>query len=143
MDLKFGRELQDRAAYSYTLTEPDFAVESYLRYQAAKFAERFDANTYLYLSRALTYFDLAAAHGGGQLQRALEQVQARTCLISFTSDWIYPPRDSFELHEVLAACGKEVEWHNLDTAYGHDSFLLEEEKQTPIVASFLERTHRA
>jgi len=141
MDMKFGRRLQDRDDYSYTLTEADFAVESYLRHQARKFAERFDANTYLYMSRALTYFDLAATHGSGSIQRALEKAKARTCLVSFTSDWIYPPRDSFELYEVLIACGKDVEWHNLETAYGHDSFLLEEEKQAPIISSFLERTY--
>jgi len=141
MDTKFGRRLQDRDSQSHTLTEADYAVESYLRHQARKFAERFDANTYLYISRALTYFDLAATHGDGSLVRALEPVQARTCLISFTSDWLYSPEASKELYEALLAAGKEVEWHNLETTYGHDSFLLEEEKQAPIIASFLERTY--
>jgi homoserine O-acetyltransferase len=142
MDVKFGRRLQDRDSFSYTLAEADFSVESYLRYQAKKFAERFDANTYLIMSRALTYFDLAGTHGGGSLERALVGVQARTCLISFTSDWIYPSRDSRELHDALLSAGKEVEWHDLETRYGHDSFLLEEDKQAPIIASFLERVYR-
>ena len=141
MEAKFGRRLQERDDYSYTLTEADFAVESYLRHQAKKFAERFDANTYLYFSRALTYFDLAASHGGGSLEQALAKVQASTCLISFTSDWIYPSPDSRDLHDALAANGKDVEWHDLETSYGHDSFLLEEDKQAPIIASFLQRTY--
>ena len=89
---KFDRRLQDRDAYSFTLTEPDFAVESYLRHQADTFAGRFDANSYLYISRALTYFDLARDHGGGSLERALADVSARYLLISFSSDWLYPPR---------------------------------------------------
>ena len=74
LDEKFGRRLQDRAEYSYTLTEPDFAVESYLRYQAKTFAGRFDANSYLYISRALTYFDLARERGAGSLERARRRV---------------------------------------------------------------------
>jgi homoserine O-acetyltransferase len=88
---KFGRGLQGRDDYSYSLGEADFAVESYLRHQAARFAARFDANSYLYLSRALTYFDLARAWGAGDLTRALARVRAATLLLSFSSDWLYPP----------------------------------------------------
>ena len=139
---KFGRGLQDRAEYSYTLTEADFAVESYLRHQAAKFAARFDANSYLYLSRALTYFDLARA-GGGSLERALRSVQAATLLISFSSDWLYPPADSRELYDALAAAGKRVEHLTIETTYGHDSFLLEEARQTPAIIEFLDRVYRS
>jgi homoserine O-acetyltransferase len=131
---KFGRRLQQRGDYSYTLREPDFAVESYLRYQAEKFVERFDANTYLLLSRALTYFDVARVG-------PLERVRARTLLLSFDTDWLYPSAASRELRDLLAAAGREVEWHDLETTYGHDSFLLEEAVQAPIVASFLERLH--
>jgi homoserine O-acetyltransferase len=131
---KFGRKLQERDEYSYSLREADFAVESYLRHQAAKFVDRFDANTYLLFSRALTYFDLARVG-------PVERVQASTLLISFTSDWLYPPEASRELSELLAAAGKDVEWHNLETSYGHDSFLLEEAVQAPIVSSFLERLY--
>lgn len=134
---KFGNRLQDRDDYSYTLTEPDFAVESYLRHQAATFAARFDANSYLYISRALTYFDLARSYGQGSLERALENVRARFLLLSFTSDWLYPPRDSQQLERALRASGKEVEYHNIEASYGHDSFLLEDASQTPIVARFL------
>jgi homoserine O-acetyltransferase/O-succinyltransferase len=134
---KFDRRLQDRAEYSYTLTEPDFAIESYLRYQANTFAQRFDANSYLYISRALTYFDLARDRGGS-LERALADVNARYLLISFSSDWLYPPHDSQELEAALRATGKPVEHHLIQASYGHDSFLLEEARQAPIIAAFLE-----
>ena len=142
MEEKFGTRLQDREDYSYTLTEPDFAVESYLRHQARSFAARFDANSYLYISRALTYFDPARTYGGGSLRRALQGVRARFLLLSFTSDWLYPPRDSERLRRALQAAGKEVEHRTIEASYGHDSFLLEDEAQTPIVASFLERVYQ-
>jgi homoserine O-acetyltransferase len=138
---KFDRRLQDREQYSFTLTEPDFAVESYLRHQADTFAGRFDANSYLYISRALTYFDLARDHGGGSLQRAVADVSARYLLISFSSDWLYPPRDSEELEAALRANGKHVEHHLIQANYGHDSFLLEEARQAPIIAAFLEEVY--
>lgn len=141
MQEKFGRRLQEREEYSYTLTEADFAVESYLRHQAQNFAARFDANSYLYISRALTYFDLARTHGGGSLARALAQARARYLLISFTSDWLYPSRDSDELLEALWATGKEAEHHIIETTYGHDSFLLEDAGQTPIISTFLDRAY--
>ena len=136
---KFGRRLQDRERYSFTVTEPDFAVESYLRHQADVFAGRFDANSYLYISRALTYFDLARDHGDGSLARALANVSARFLLVSFSSDWLYPPHDSYELEAALRANGKSVEHHEIQASYGHDSFLLEERRQAPIIAEFLER----
>jgi homoserine O-acetyltransferase len=139
MRVKFGRRLQDRERYSFTLTEPDFAVESYLRHQADTFGGRFDANSYLYISRALTYFDLARDHGGGSLEQALSEARARYLLISFSSDWLYPPPDSHELEAALRADGKHVEHHPIHASYGHDSFLLEEARQAPIIASFLER----
>jgi homoserine O-acetyltransferase len=142
MDEKFGRELQARADYSYTVTEPDFSVESYLRYQAAKFAARFDANSYLYISRALTYFDLARSYGGGSLQRALAGVRARYLVLSFASDWLYPPADSRARADALRVTGKRVAHHDLPTTYGHDSFLLAEDLQTPLIASFLDEVYR-
>jgi homoserine O-acetyltransferase len=137
LDAKFGRRLQNADDIRYTMTEPEFAVESYLRHQAASFVQRFDANTYLYLSRALTYFDLAREHGDGSLVRALERVQARTLLIAFSSDWLYPPSASEEIAEALRALGKPVELHVIDAPYGHDCFLLEEARQTPIIRRFL------
>jgi homoserine O-acetyltransferase len=112
-------------------------VESYLRYQANTFVKRFDANTYLYMSRALSYFDLARQYGGGRLVEALRNVSARTLLIAFSSDWLYPPGDSEELAAALRASGKEVELRIIDAPYGHDCFLLEEARQTPMIQEFL------
>jgi homoserine O-acetyltransferase len=139
MGQKFARRLQDRDNYSFTLTESDFAVESYLRHQAQSFSRRFDANSYLYLSRALTYFDLARDYGSGSLERALQHVQAQYLLLSFSSDWLYPPSDAYELETALRAQGKFVTHQEIQASYGHDSFLLEERRQTPIITEFLEK----
>lgn len=136
---KFGRRLQSSADVRYLLTEPEFAVESYLRYQADAFVKRFDANTYLYTSRALTYFDLARQYGGGALVDAIRNVSARTLLIAFSSDWLYPPSDSEALAVALGEAGKDVTLHVIDAPYGHDCFLLEEARQTPLIQAFLAR----
>jgi homoserine O-acetyltransferase/O-succinyltransferase len=140
---KFGRRLQFADDLRYTITEPEFEVESYLRHQAASFVKRFDANTYLYLSRALTYFDLAREHGGGSLAAALAGIQARTLLIAFSSDWLYPPSDSAEIEAALRAQGKPAEFHVIEAPYGHDCFLLEEARQTPIIRNFLNEANPA
>jgi homoserine O-acetyltransferase/O-succinyltransferase len=144
---KFGRRLQPPADGTpqaqtaddmrYTITDAEFQVESYLRHQADSFVKRFDANTYLYTSRALTYFDLARQHGGGSLAQALKGVSARTLLIAFSSDWLYPPSASAEIADALRALGKPVELEVIDAPYGHDCFLLEEARQTPIIRRFL------
>ena len=136
---KFGRRLQFADDIRYTLTEPEFEVESYLRYQADSFVKRFDANTYLYTSRALSYFDLARQYGRGRLTPAVANVCARTLLIAFSSDWLYPPSGSEELAAALRASGKEVELHVIEAPYGHDCFLLEESRQTPMIQQFLAR----
>jgi homoserine O-acetyltransferase len=135
---KFGRRLQFADDIRFTVTEPEFEVESYLRHQADSFVRRFDANTYLYTSRALTYFDLARQYGG-TLHSALRDVQARTLLIAFSSDWLYPPSGSEELAGALSALAKDVELHVIDAPYGHDCFLLEESRQTPMIQRFLAR----
>jgi homoserine O-acetyltransferase len=134
---KFGRRLQFADDIRYTLSEPEFEIESYLRHQADSFVRRFDANTYLYTSRALTYFDLGRQYGGGSLIRAFEPVTARTLLIAFSSDWLYPPEASREIDEALRELGKPVELQVIQAPYGHDCFLLEEARQTPIVRRFL------
>jgi homoserine O-acetyltransferase/O-succinyltransferase len=142
LDEKFGRRLQASPGEAppddirYTITGAEFQVESYLRHQAESFVKRFDANTYLYTSRALTYFDLARQHGGS-LSRALAGVSARTLLIAFSSDWLYPPAASEEVAAALRALGKPVEIQVIDAPYGHDCFLLEEARQTPIIRRFL------
>jgi homoserine O-acetyltransferase len=135
---KFGRRLQNSDDLRYTITEPEFEVESYLRHQADSFVKRFDANTYLYTSRALSYFDLARGHGRGSLARALAGVKARTLLIAFSSDWLYPPSGSRDIEEALRGLGKPVKLHVIDAPYGHDCFLLEEGRQTPIIRRFLQ-----
>jgi homoserine O-acetyltransferase len=137
LDDKFGRRLQFADDIRYTITEPEYEVESYLRHQADSFVKRFDANTYLTMSRALTYFDLARQYGGGSLTRALDSVTARTLLITFSSDWLYPPSASEDIDGALRALGKPAELHLIDAPYGHDCFLLEEQRQTPIVRHFL------
>jgi homoserine O-acetyltransferase/O-succinyltransferase len=137
LDDKFGRRLQFADDIRYTITEPEFEVESYLRHQADSFVKRFDANTYLTMSRALTYFDLARQYGGGSLVRALDPVTARTLLITFSSDWLYPPSASHDVDDALRALGKPTELHLIEAPYGHDCFLLEEDRQTPIVRRFL------
>jgi homoserine O-acetyltransferase/O-succinyltransferase len=137
---KFHRRLQDpleTGDIRYTITEPEFEIESYLRHQADSFVKRFDANTYLYTSRALTYFDLARQHGHGSLEAAFAAVSARTLLIAFSSDWLYPPQASIEIETALRAVGKPVELHVIDAPYGHDCFLLEEARQTPLIRDFL------
>ena len=136
---KFGRRLQHGDGIRYDLTTPEFQVESYLRHQAETFVRRFDANTYLYTSRALSYFDLARQYGNGQLVNALRDVTARTLLIAFSSDWLYPPAGSEELADALRATGREVEFRVIDAPYGHDCFLLEEARQSPMIREFLVR----
>ena len=136
---KFGRRLQESNEITYQLNNPEYAIESYLQYQANKFVTRFDANTYLYTSRALSYFDLAKEHGNGSLEKAVEKITAKTLLICFSSDWLYPPENSRALADALAANKKRVEIHEIITKYGHDSFLLEEERQTPMIKAFLSK----
>ncbi|GAA2642484.1 homoserine O-acetyltransferase MetX [Paractinoplanes durhamensis] len=135
---RFGRRLQSADDVRYTIGVPEFEIESYLDHQADSFVRRFDANTYLRLSRALTYFDLARQHGG-TLAEALAGVEARTLLIAFSSDWLYPPAASIEIEQALRETGKPVDFHLIDAPYGHDCFLLEEARQTPIVRQFLGR----
>ena len=134
---KFGRRFQTGTDVQYELTRPEFEVESYLRHQADTFVRRFDANTYLYTSRALSYFDLARQYGGGDLAHALSNVSARTLLIAFSSDWLYPPSGSEELAEALHRAGADVELHVINAPYGHDCFLLEEARQSPMIRDFL------
>jgi homoserine O-acetyltransferase len=141
LDERFGRRLQSSDQPRYTILDAEFEVESYLRHQAASFVQRFDANTYLYTSRALTYFDLARQHGGGGLARALSGIAARTLLIAFSSDWLYPPAGSREIEQALRETGKPVELHVIEAPYGHDCFLLEESRQTPIIRRFLSGGH--
>jgi len=134
---KFGRRLQDRSAKSFGF-DADFQVESYLRYQGNAFTSRFDANSYLYITRALDYFDLAEEHGG-RLADAFANSRARFCLISFDSDWLYPTAESRSVVHALNANALPVSFVELSAPYGHDSFLLDVPALDRVVKGFLDR----
>jgi homoserine O-acetyltransferase len=147
MMAKFGRvrraatELASSAATS-AHGDPrvgPFEVESYLRHQGQRFVDRFDANAYLAISRAIDEFDLAQAFGDGSLARAFAGARARFLALSFSSDWLYPPHESQRIVEALEAAGREVTYRNLRSSYGHDAFLLEEARQTSLIRPFLAR----
>lgn len=133
---KFGRRLQDRENRTFSF-DADFQVESYLRHQGSSFVERFDANSYLYLTRAMDYFDLAADHGG-VLARAFQGTQTRFCVISFTSDWLFPTAESREIVHALNAGGARVSFAEIQSDKGHDAFLLDEPELFAIVRGFLD-----
>lgn len=132
---KFGRRLQDRDAKTFGF-DADFQVESYLRHQGISFVDRFDANSYLYITRAMDYFDLAEAHGG-VLANAFRGSKTRFCLISFDTDWLYPTSESRAIVHALNAAGAEVSFMELSSPFGHDSFLLENPEMNRIVDGFL------
>jgi len=141
MHAKFGRRLRGNGlAYDFT---SEFQVESYLDHQGSKFVERFDANAYLYITKAMDYFDVPEAYGDGDLVKALERAQARFLVLSFTSDWLFPPSQSQELTDALLKAKKDVTYLNIETPCGHDAFLLEIETEGRIIEAFLEATHRA
>ena len=120
---KFGRRLHARDALSFGF-DADFQVESYLRHQGSAFVQRFDANSYLYITRAMDYFDLAAEHDG-VLARAFGHTPVRFCLISFTSDWLFPTSESREIVRALNAVAANVSFVEIETDKGHDAFLLD------------------
>ena len=132
---KFGRGLQDRNARSFSF-DADFKIESYLRHQGSTFVDRFDANSYLYITRAMDYFDLEAENGG-KLATAFQGTKAQFCVISFTSDWLYPTRDSRAIVKALNAVAANVSFVELDSDKGHDAFLLEEAEFFATVRGFL------
>ncbi|QNE33105.1 homoserine O-acetyltransferase [Sphingomonas sp. NBWT7] len=132
---KFGRRLQARDAKSFGF-DADFQVESYLRYQGIAFVDRFDANSYLYITRAMDYFDLAEEHGG-LLANAFRHTRARFALISFDTDWLYPTRESRSIVQALNAAGAPVSFVELSSPYGHDAFLLDSLEMNRVVAGFL------
>jgi len=121
---KFGRQLRHSDSYSYDFNS-EFAVETYLDYQGQSFVERFDANSYLYISKAADYFDLK--NGFGSLQEAFANTQCRFLVISFASDWLFTPEQSRAIVDALVANRKDVSFCNIDSPYGHDAFLLETE----------------
>ncbi len=133
---KFGRELQDRSELTYGF-DADFQVESYLRHQGITFVDRFDANSYLYVTRAMDYFDLAASFDG-ILANAFRGSATRFCVLSFSSDWLFPTAESRELVQALTAVAANVSSCEFQTDRGHDSFLLDEPEFHRVFSGFLE-----
>jgi homoserine O-acetyltransferase len=121
---KFDRRLQDREQKTFGF-DADFQIESYLRHQGQIFVDRFDANSYLYITRAMDYFDLAAEHGG-VLANAFKGLKTRFCVFSFSTDWHYPPDENREIVRALNAAGCETSYVNIETDKGHDAFFVEE-----------------
>lgn len=138
MRLKFGRALRRATKYSYDFNS-EFSVETYLDYQGRQFVNRFDANSYLYITKAIDYFDIAAAYGS--LDNAMKRVQAKMLIISFSSDWLYPPYQSQMMVDALRRHKKDVTYCNIQSDYGHDAFLLEVGALKKIIGGFLARVY--
>jgi homoserine O-acetyltransferase/O-succinyltransferase len=138
---KFGRKFQDRSNPTFSF-DADFEVESYLRHQGSSFVERFDANSYLYLTRAMDYFDLAGDYDG-VLARAFKDTPTRFCVVSFTSDWLFPTAESRAIVHALNAAGARVSFAEITTDKGHDAFLLDEPELFAIVRGFLDAAGKA
>ena len=156
MNEKFGRKLrdavqasvasagaaQDFGAYKYSTQDVEFQIESYLRYQGDKFAEYFDANTYLLITRALDYFD-PARHFGGDLSRALASAQCKFLLVSFTTDWRFSPKRSREIVKALLDNKRDVSYAEIDAPHGHDAFLLDDARYMGVVSSYFDSITKA
>ena len=132
---KFGRNLQDRAQLTYGF-DADFQVESYLRHQGSTFVDRFDANSYLYITRAMDYFDMAARIGGS-VPNAFRGTPVRFCLFSFTSDWLFPTSESRAIVHALNAVAANVSFVEIESDKGHDAFLLDEPEFLATMRGFL------
>ena len=139
MDRKFGRRKKESAHGDAYTFDVQFEVEGYLRHQGQSFINRFDANSYLYITRALDQFDLA--HAYGSLEKAFANVECETLVVGFKSDWLFPPEQNRQLAMALLRAGKRASYAELDTDLGHDSFLLESEELYALVRGFLERDH--
>lgn len=138
---KFGRELQrDGLSWGF---DADFQVESYLRHQGASFVDRFDANSYLYITRAMDYFDLAEAHGGVLAEAFRKARDVRFCVLSFTSDWLYPTSESRAIVGALNAAGARASFVEIDSDKGHDAFLLDEPVMDAALRGFLDAAGEA
>jgi homoserine O-acetyltransferase len=136
MHKKFGRRLQNKNQLDFDFGI-DFQVESYLQHQGLSFVERFDANSYLYITKAVDYFDLAKKFGS--LEKAFISSDSQFLIISFSSDWLFPTAQSKEITKALVQAGKDVSFCEIKSPCGHDAFLLEFKTQTEIITSFLKR----
>lgn len=140
MARKFGRDLQETENYSFAF-DRDFAVESYLQYQGRRFVERFDANSYLYITRAMDYFDISAK-AGGDLTRAFADVKSTFLVVSFSSDWLFPTAQSKDIVNALLKNGVDVSFCEIESGYGHDAFLLEVDVLGKMISDFLRNQYR-
>lgn len=137
MERKFGRDLQSSETLPYTFHQPEFAVESYLAHQGNKFVQRFDANSYLYITKAIDYFDIGADYGS--LEAAVARTNADFLVVTFSSDWLYTAWQGQELVDALHAVGRTVEYEHIDAPFGHDSFLVEVDRMQTVVGGYLIR----
>ena len=135
MRRKFGRKLQSATDYSFDF-DKDFSVESYLEHQGMRFVDRFDANAYLYITRAIDYFDVADK-SNGDLAKGLAPIQCKTLVVSFSSDWLFPPEQSREMVRGMLKNGLDVTYCNIKSSYGHDAFLLEDDTLGRLISNFL------
>ncbi len=132
---KFGRRLQDRSEFTYGF-DAEFQVESYLRHQGSTFVDRFDANSYLYITRAMDYFDLAAEHDG-VLANAFKGAKTRCCVLSFTTDWLFPTEENRQVVRALNAVAANVSFAEIESDNGHDAFLMDEPEFHKVLSGFL------
>lgn len=142
IELKFGRRLQDSDKFAFDmLKETEFQIESYLHYQGKRFVQRFDANSYLYLTRAMDYFDLAESHDS--LASACQRATCRFLVISYDTDWLFPTSQSRELTTALMQVGKHVSFLELQCSFGHDSFLIDVDPLAQLIHPFIDQTGAA
>jgi homoserine O-acetyltransferase len=137
---KFGRRLQDKSDFSFNF-DADFQVESYLRYQGKRFVERFDANSFLYITKAADYFDLAREHNSGSIVKAFSKANAKFLVVSFTSDWLYPTYQSRAMVQSMKKNGLDVSFCEIEADWGHDAFLLPNDRLTELINGFLDRVY--
>lgn len=140
MHRKFGRKLHENDAFKYDFSI-DFEVEGYLHYQGKKFVDRFDANSYLYITKASDYFDLGEQKGSGSLVKAFSQTSAKFLVVSFSSDWLYPTSQSKEMLKAMKKAGLDVSFCEIETDFGHDSFLLAHKRLTKLIDGFINRVY--
>ena len=140
MRLKFGRRLQDKSDFSFNF-DADFQVESYLRYQGAKFVDRFDANSFLYITKAGDYYDFEKLYGDGSAVKAFSATKAKFLVVSFTSDWLYPTYQSRDMVKAMKKNGLDVSFCEIEAEWGHDAFLISSERLTALIRGFLDRVY--
>ena len=138
---KFGRRLQKRHDFSFNF-DADFQVESYLRYQGTKFVERFDANSFLYITKAADYYDFENLYGDGSTVMAFSKTKAKFLVVSFTSDWLYPTYQSKDMVQAMKKNGLDVSFCEIEAKWGHDAFLLPSERLSALIKGFLERVQK-